>query len=779
MTGETLAVTHVLAADIAIVAALGVAPTQISVSDTAAHIQADLVSGSSGILANLGAIAGIAVSPAGTITLSDAQVLVAGVDDGAGSALAKMTGESLVVTGVPVADIATVMGLGIVPSHITVVDTDANLIADLTGGASVIAVNSSAIASVTPTDATLSVAAATALYNALLGVATLNESGLTITGTASALLTAETNVPAMLSAAAAVSMTDNPTGLTAAQATLLAGALGGHLAGSQTLQVVDTAAQLIAASNAAGIAIATDVELNTGIVADAALATTLVALHAFNAGAQAIWIQDTVAHLLDAANAVGLAVASRVFPSTDVTVTAAQLTALAAIAHIESNGHAIVVQDNAATIAGIGQGALGLSSLASVSDTAAHVAASLDSLQSTVASHAHALSIALTDAVANTVAMTVSATTYAADAATIDAIMIHAVVLVTGTAAQLASLNSALAADAVVAQVAVTDTAANILANLSALNAIGGKFDSATITDSTVNAATVAGLLTIPNLTAGSLTIADTGTQLAAAIQANGAPVLAFMNAHTTALTANSVVTASQALSLEMITALQKSGHTLAVWDTASHLTDSIDGYLAAVSAGAIDGVYLKTVGGTATVSASTAAALFSIPNFSKNNPDASSNVLTVSDTAAHLESAFIALNAHKTAVSGIVVSASSIVADAVFGDLLTLGATGALGVNLTVRDTAANLIANAPAQLAGMPSLTPATWALSGSATVTATGAAFLGGLSGFSAGAFALTLGADASASVADANNLGHLGATLHLGGHHVHVAGSASPN
>ena len=777
MTGATLHVTGVTVAQLPDIAGLFVTPASIAMSDTAAHIQADLAAGaSSAILANIGLIGGIAASPAGTITLTDAQVRYAGVDDGAGSALSLMTGETLVVTGVPVADIATIMGLGVAPSHITVVDSAANLIADLTGMSSVVAANAGAIASVTPTDATLAVADATALYNALLGVATLNESGLTIAGTASALLTAEGSIPAMLSAAQAVTMTGNPTGLTAAQATTLSGIIGGHLAGGQTLGVSDTAAHLLDSANAAGIALATTVQLSAGILTSAAYATLLADLHGFTAGA-AITVADTVAHLLDPANADGLAAASTVEVAADVTVSAAQLTSLSGIANFATGGHAITVADTAAAIAGLSQPALGFSSLAAVTDTSANVSASLNSLQSAVTGHSHALSIALSDGVAHTLSITVTAATYGADAATIDTITTVGAVRVIGTAAQLAALSSSLAADTVVGEVDVTDSAANILSNLTALNAIGAKFLSATVTDATLNASYVSSLLTIPNLHASSLTIADTGAQLAATIQSGGASALTFLNAHTVQLTANSVVTASQALSLESLTGLQKGGFTLVAWDTASHLTDSIDGYLAAVSAGSIDGVYLKTVGGTATVSASTAAALFSIPGFSKNNPDTSTNTLTVQDTAAHLESAFASLNAHKAAVSGIVVSASTTVTDAVYGDLLTLGATTAFGANLTVRDTAANIIANAPSQVSGSPSLTPTTWSLSGSATVTIAGAAFLGGLAGFSPGASTLTIGASGSATVAQANQLGSLGATLHLGGHTVGVAGSVA--
>ena len=777
ITGQTLTVTGVPVADIATVLALGVPPDLIALSDTAAHIQADLVSGSSVILGNLASISSIAVQPAGTVTLTEAEVQMAGVDDGVGSALALTTGATLVVTGVPVADIATIVGLGVAPAHMTVVDSEAHLIADLTGGASVVAANGSTISSVTPTDTALDVGDATALYNALLGVATLDQSGLTITGTAADLLTAQSSVPAMLTAAHAVTMDDNPTGLTAAEATTLSGILGGVLGGGQTMQIVDTALHLLDAANAAGIALATDVELSAGLLSSAAFVTALAELHAFNPGSQTIWIQDTVAHLLDPANAAGEAIAGRVLPASDATVTAAQLTYLATIPHLDTSGHAMTVAGTAADIAALSQTALGFSSLAAVADTSAHVSTSLDALQSAVTDQGHTMSIVLSDGVLNTVSIAVTATAYSADRGAIDAITTNGVVRVLGSAAQLAALSSTLAGDAVVGQVAVSDSAANILSNLTALNAIGSKFDSATITDATVSATLVSSLLTIPNLHAGSLTISDTGAQLATAIQASGAPGLAFLNAHTVTLSADSVVTASQALSLQSLTSLSKNAHTLVAWDTASHLIDSIDGYLAAVSAASIDAVYLKTVGGTATVSAATASALFSIPNFSKNNPDSSSNVLTVSDTAAHLESSFAALNAHKTAVSGIVVSATTTVADAVYAHLLTLGATAAFGANLTVRDTAANIVANAPTQLSGSPSITPTAWALSGSATVSIANAAYLGGLSGFSPGAFILTLGADGSASVADANNLGALGSTLHLGGHHVHVAGTVA--
>ena len=770
MTGVSLSVTDVAVADISLIAALGVAPASIAVSDTGDHVMADLTSGASQILSNLSGLAAIAVTPGGAIVFTEAQILAAGVDDGAGSALSKLSGATVTVAPVPVADVATILGLGVPPDHIVVVDSAANLIA----GAATLLAHASAIDRVVPTEATLSLADATSLYQALHPGVTLDESGVTVADTAAALLVAG---PAVLAAVGSVVMTDNPTGLTAADATALSAILGGHLSMGQTLEVVDTAANLLSVGYAAGMALATSVALSAGILSSASYVTMLTQLHGFSTGGQVVAIADTIAHLLDPAFAAGLAIATSIQPATDATVSAAELAALTAMPAFTAGGHAITVSDSAGAIVGLSAGDLGFVTQVAVVDTAANVSAQLNALQAGITAHAYPLSITLTDATPGTVAIIVTAATYSADMATLDSITAAGVVEVLGTAAQLVALASVLAADTVVGEVAVSDTAANILSNLTALTAIGAKFDSVSISDSALNAALVSGLLTVPHLNAGSFTISDTGSQIASAIQSTGAPGLAFLNAHTVMLSADSVVTASQALSLEVLTGLQKNGHTLNAWDTASHLTDSVDGYLAAVSAGIIDGVFLKTTGGTATVSASTAAALFSIPAFNKNNPNGSTNVLTVQDTAAHIESSFAVLSANAATIDHLVVSASATVTDAVFAHLLTLGATTALGAGVTVRDTAANIVGHAPAQLSGSPSLTPVNWALSGSAVVSVSDAAYLAGLTGFRPGASTLTLAADGSVSVAEANALGGLGATLRLGGRHVHVAGTVA--
>ena len=154
LTGGSLVVTGVPVAQIDDLLALGVVPGTFAISDTAAHIQADLISGSSDILAILGAIDTITVSDAGVISLTKAQVEASSINDFGGSAMAKMTGGTLRVTGLTVAQIDAAMALGVPPDTITISDTAANIRADIiAGGASDLMANSTAIVSITNSDA--------------------------------------------------------------------------------------------------------------------------------------------------------------------------------------------------------------------------------------------------------------------------------------------------------------------------------------------------------------------------------------------------------------------------------------------------------------------------------------------------------------------------------------------------------------------------------------------------------------------------------------------------
>ena len=136
VTGGSLIVTSVTVAQIDAIIALGVAPASIAISDTAANIEADLISGSSDILANLADITAITVSDAGLISLTKAQVELAGVNDGTGSAMDLMTGGTLRVTGLTVAEIDAAMALDVVPDSLTVSDTAAHIASDIIAGGS-------------------------------------------------------------------------------------------------------------------------------------------------------------------------------------------------------------------------------------------------------------------------------------------------------------------------------------------------------------------------------------------------------------------------------------------------------------------------------------------------------------------------------------------------------------------------------------------------------------------------------------------------------------------
>ena len=148
MTGEDMVVTGVAVADIATVLGLGVAPDHSAVSDTAAQIQADLASGSSALAGNIGSISSISVSGGGTVTLTVGQIEAAGVDDGAGSLLAKMSGATLHATNAAVSDIGTLLALGVAPVSIAILDSAADVDADLVSGTSAILAHIASLGSI-------------------------------------------------------------------------------------------------------------------------------------------------------------------------------------------------------------------------------------------------------------------------------------------------------------------------------------------------------------------------------------------------------------------------------------------------------------------------------------------------------------------------------------------------------------------------------------------------------------------------------------------------------
>jgi hypothetical protein len=670
---------------------------------------------------------------------------------------------------------------------LSILDSASNITSDLISGASKIIADKSLLTAVKPNNASLDVVAASAIYTPLHSNSiSFDETGLAITGTAANLLSAETTVAAMLAAAAdGVTLSADATNESAANATTLAGFLTGL--GGRALDVVDSAADIVSVSNEAGIALATSVALNA--IANnlsAANATILAGLGGKFTAGYAINVSDSVSNLVLPGNASGVALATAVTLNASYTdITTAQLASLAGISPFSrGSGNNLTVEGLAAAITALTPTELGLTTGVVVSDSSASVTSHLDSLQTNVTANDHPLTILLNDGTPGTPTVFITATTYGNDQATIDAISGTAgAVKVTDGAAAIAAIAAELQADTVVGEVVVSDSAANIVNYLPTLTAIGSKFDTVDITGGgTLTAATVAPLLGIANISApGGVTIADTGSQIAAAIAANGAPGLAFLNSVTVELSIDSVISASDALELALLTEATSgistllNGYTLEVWDTAAHLTSStyLSTITAGVGSGLISGVYLKTTSGTATITTATLTTLFGIDTFSTNTPTGGTNHLIVSDTAAHLDAAKVLLNTESGSISSIVISATATVDDAVFQDLLTMGAVKGANVTLTLRDTEATIIADARAA----PSLVPNVWAITADATVDATDAIYLGNLAGFNPGSYTLTLSSTASVSVANANLLGSM-ASFRLGeSTELQVAGSVS--
>jgi hypothetical protein len=127
-----LSVTGASVADLTFIAGLAMLPDAFALVDTAAHISFDLAAGGgSDILTLLGSISGITVSDGAALRLTASQMLSAGVDDGPGSALARITPSHLDVTSATVAQLALLASAQIRPESIHVRDTGPSIRAAL------------------------------------------------------------------------------------------------------------------------------------------------------------------------------------------------------------------------------------------------------------------------------------------------------------------------------------------------------------------------------------------------------------------------------------------------------------------------------------------------------------------------------------------------------------------------------------------------------------------------------------------------------------------------
>ncbi len=135
MSGETLDVTGAPVTGIASLFTTGVHASSVTVTDTAGDISNDLETSSPVLVQYIGDITSMAVSPSGTISLDADHALASGVDDGSGSVLGKMSGETLAVTGATVAQLDALHALYHLPDSVSVTDDATAIANDLALGA--------------------------------------------------------------------------------------------------------------------------------------------------------------------------------------------------------------------------------------------------------------------------------------------------------------------------------------------------------------------------------------------------------------------------------------------------------------------------------------------------------------------------------------------------------------------------------------------------------------------------------------------------------------------
>ncbi len=778
MHGATLSVTDATVSQLASLAALQVPATTIMVSDTAASISADLASPNPALVSSLATLANVAVSDGGAITLTEAQALATNIDDGAGSMLARLTGGSLAVTGVAAGDLAAVFGLPVAPGSVTIADTAAHVVSNL----STIVADIGAISSIETSGAPLVLTAAEALSAhtddgpaSLIG--RLVGHAFAVSGASISQLAALT---ALQVAPTTISIIDSSNNI-AADLTSNTSALAVNLPSIGAITVTHgtlhlTEPQAEAVLNAAS-ASAVMAALDPSTIVDVGGATVadipgLLGAHWPNLH---ISVADSAGNIAAdlASGSPQLAAAAAAVVSVTLTaggtVDAATLTHMAALPSFSTGGAPLAVSDTASALAALPPAATALATLVHVGDTDSAVSTYLDALQ---AKYAGALSIELTN---TSPSITVQAGQYAADAATLNAIINTGAVAVAGNATAVAPLASEIAASAAIGSVTVTDAASNVIANLASLQAAGSKL-AVTLTDSTLAASAVIPLLTISNLSPSGIPVVDTGAQIAELAEANNPAATAYLNAHGAALSGDSIVVATEALALQGLTGFSKAGYQLNVWDTAAHLTTPA--YQSALASSMIDAVHLKTFGGAVTVAAATAATLFTIRGFSTDNPDHSTNTLNVSDSAAHIEAQLASLTNNRAGIGAIAVNAPATITDQVLNDLQGLGAVAGSGAAITVRDTAAAIADNAAAQ-SGLHSIVASAWALSDNGVLNEAQAVTLGNLAHFSSNGYTISLNltADTAISLADANALGNIAGALNLGGYHLVVDGNAA--
>ena len=771
--GASLSVTGATVAQLSALGAMQVPASTISVSDTAANLSADLAAGNSQLVSGLPAINAVTVSDGGTIVLTETQLLALHVDDGAGSILSETTGGHLAVTQAAAGDLGILLALGVPPTSISITDTAAHIVSQL----STLETDIGHIAAITITGTPLVLTAGEALASAVddgpgsildrVSTHAFNVSGATVAQLPSLLALPDRPGSIAVNDSAANIAADLASGNSALAADLAY--IGSVTTTHGTLSLTDAQANAILTTPALDnvmlkLAPSTIVSISGTPIADlsgfagSGWPHVSVAITDSAANIAADLGSSTSSLNSNAADVASVAV------NADATINAGTATEFAALAHFSTGGHTLTVQDNGSNIAALGTPAQSIAGHIVVVDGAQNIASLVDTLQANY--HGNLV----IDNVDNGYVY-VSAAQYVTDKPTLDAISGSVNVFVFDNAASVAALVPQLLADPEIVHVGVEDNAANTIAALTNLIPLSNVM-RVYLSDTTISAAQIAQLYALGNVNILiGPNIADTASQIAALAEVGNPGVLAYIANNGAIIQGDNTVTSLDATALGSLSGFHAANGSLVVWDTAAHLV--APAYASALSNANIASIHLKAPGDTVTVTTAALATLFSLPHFSSANPDGSANALFVSDTAAHIEANIAALRADAPGnVSSLTVNASAVVTASTLTDLQSLGAVAGNSVHLTVLDTAVAIVTGSAAS---SPSIRPTAWLLSGNGTVTEGQAVTLANLVGFSANGHSLTLSinADTQIALSDIQALASIAGALDLNGHHLIVS------
>ncbi|MGE4047563.1 MAG: beta strand repeat-containing protein, partial [Acetobacteraceae bacterium] len=538
----------------------------------------------------------------------------------------------------------------------------------------------------------------------------------------------------------AVLLADNATPwvMSAADAAHLA-AFAGFDAGSAGVTVSDSAANILAAPNAAGVAMANSVVLNADAVVSAAAAASLTALGNFDAGIHSLTIRDTAGAIAALAPDV-LAEATSVEVLGASGIPVSQFVELRDLDGLAVDPGSLTIADTAAnllTIAGTDLSLVGgiiMTAAAAVSGAQAETLSTLPNFNPAGGP------LTIVDTAANLLALTAQSDPEAWDGLLIaDAVTLSAdAVISVAQAQQLTELGVRFGNGGHALVVEDTPDAllsadwAGIAGQVTGFRLQAGEHPW------TISAANASELVALANFDdgPGMMVVDSVGNLLA---PENGAGLAAAVSV---APGADITLTVAQAEGLHAIPDFTLDGHAMVVSDGGGRLA-TLDADVAALATSI-------RLAGASLVNVTQLAALRALPGFSTDG-----KALIVSDTAANL----LTLSAGDVSLASMVVLNDDAILDAAQADALASLPHFSTGVaDLAILDTAANLLHvstgnTLPDNWEG--ELVATSVALTQDATITAAQAAELALLGGrFSLGGHMLTI-SDTPEAILDAPN------------------------